>query len=112
MRLSRRASWFLLVFCLWTWFIWVTLVKNIWADPRAWNHGATAFFIVHVVLAVIDIVCGSAIGVLGWRGIKAHRAEAASAGSAGSAGSAAPSTGADAAGKSAEAREPERSTSR
>jgi hypothetical protein len=82
MKLSRRASWFLLVFCVWTWFIWVTLVKNIWADPRSWNHGATAFFLVHVVLAVIDIVCGTAIGILGWRGIKAHRA-AASANAAG-----------------------------
>jgi hypothetical protein len=39
MRLSRRASWFLLIFCLWTWFIWVTLVKNIWADPRSWSRG-------------------------------------------------------------------------
>lgn len=107
MRLSRRASWFLLVFCLWTWFIWVTLVKNIWADPRSWNHGATAFFIVHVVLAVIDIVCGSAIGVLGWRGIKARRSEAAPAAPV------APVAADTAtAGGSAEAREPEQSTSR
>ena len=83
MQLSRRASWFLLVFCLWTWFIWVTLVKNIWADPRSWDHGATAFFIVHVVLAVIDIVCGTAIGIIGWRGIKAHRAAAAAVSPAG-----------------------------
>jgi hypothetical protein len=103
MRLSRRASWFLLVFCLWTWFIWVTLVKNIWADPRSWNHGATGFFIVHVVLAVIDIVCGTGIGVLGWRGIKAHRSAAASA--------PAPVTEPDSA-AAAEAREPERSESR
>ena len=100
MRLSRRASWFLLVFCLWTWFIWVTLVKNIWADPRSWSHGATAFFLVHVVLAVIDIVCGTAIGILGWRGIKAHRTAAAAV-------AAAPGA---AAASADEAREPERST--
>ena len=99
MRLSRRASWFLLVFCVWTWFIWVTLVKNIWADPRSWSHGATAFFLVHVVLAVIDIVCGTAIGILGWRGIKAHRTAAAAV-------AAAPGAAASA----DEAREPERST--
>lgn len=105
MRLSRRASWFLLVFAVWSWFIWITLVKNIWADPRSWDHGATGFFIVHVVLAAIDIVCGTAIGILGWRGLKAHRsgtvAPAAPAGSAASAGT-----------RAVEPREPERSESR
>ena len=79
MRLSRRASWFLLIFCLWTWFIWVTLVKNIWDDPRSWDHGATGFFLIHVVLAVIDIVCGTIIGRLGWQGLKASKAAVAAA---------------------------------
>jgi hypothetical protein len=80
MRLSRRASWFLLIFCLWTWFIWVTLVKNIWADPRSWNgNSPTGFLMVHVVLAIVSLVMGSAIGWLGWKGLKASKAAVATA---------------------------------
>ena len=74
MQLSRRASWFLIAFAAWSWFIWVTLVKNVWHDSRSWSHGATGFFIVHVVLAAISLVLGTAIGWLGWRGLRAHRA--------------------------------------
>lgn len=74
MQLSRRASWFLIAFAAWSWFIWVTLVKNIWHDSRSWSHGPTGFFIVHVVLAAISLVLGTAIGRLGWRGLRAHRA--------------------------------------
>ncbi|MBS2961749.1 hypothetical protein KGA66_01725 [Actinocrinis puniceicyclus] len=73
MKLSRRASWFLIVFAVWSWFIWVTLVKNIWQDPRSWSHGATGFLLVHVVLAGVSLVLGSAIGRLGWRGLRATR---------------------------------------
>jgi hypothetical protein len=73
MQLSRRASWALIAFAVWSWFIWVTLIKNIWADPRSWDDGATAFFLVHAVLAVISIALGSAIGWLGWRSLKAYR---------------------------------------
>lgn len=74
MQLSRRASWFLIVFAVWSWIIWVTLVKNIWADSRSWSDGATGFFVVHAVLATISIVLGTAIGWLGWRGLRAYRA--------------------------------------
>lgn len=76
MKLSRRASWLLVAFALWSWFIWVTLVKNISNDPRSWgpgNGGPTAFLMVHVVLAAISIGFGSAIGWLGWRGLRALR---------------------------------------
>ena len=76
MQLSRRASWLLIAFAAWSWFIWVTLIKNISADSRSWSptHAPTAFFGVHVALAVISITFGSAIGWLGWRGLRAHRA--------------------------------------
>lgn len=76
MQLSRRASWLLIAFAAWSWFIWVTLIKNISADSRSWSptHAPTAFFGVHVVLAVISITFGSAIGWLGWRGLRAHHA--------------------------------------
>src|SRR5579871_3224876 len=79
MKLSRRASWLLIAFALWSWFIWVTLIKNISNDPRSWgvgdagqhDGGPTAFLAVHVVLAVISIAFGTAIGWLGWRGVRA-----------------------------------------
>lgn len=70
MKLSRRASWFLIAFAVWSWIIWVTLVKNIWHDSRSWSHGATAFFVVHAVLAAISLILGTAIGTLGWRGLR------------------------------------------
>lgn len=77
MHLSRRASWLLLAFAAWSWFIWVTLVKNISADPRAWGpgHHPTAFLGIHVVLAIISLVFGTAIGRLGWRGLQATKTQ-------------------------------------
>ncbi|HEY3868417.1 MAG TPA: hypothetical protein VGM10_08700 [Actinocrinis sp.] len=73
MLLSRRASWLLVSFSVWSWIIWVVLIKNIAADPRSWGpgHSPTGFLGVHVVLAVISIAMGSAIGWLGWKGLRA-----------------------------------------
>jgi hypothetical protein len=83
MRLSRRASWLLIAFAIWSWIIWVTLIKNINADPRSWHgNSPTGFLMIHVVLAVISLVMGTAIGWLGWKGLKAHKAAEARAGDA------------------------------
>ena len=38
----------LVAFGVWSWVIWPTFLKNIWADHRSWNHGMTAFFGVHL----------------------------------------------------------------
>lgn len=68
MRLSRRTALLLLAFGVWTWVLWPTFMNNIAADARAWNGGSpTAFLLVHVVIAVISLVLGTAIGVLGWK---------------------------------------------
>ena len=72
---SKRVSWFLVAFGVWSWIIWITFLKNIWADPRSWNHGMTAFFGVHLVLVVVSIVLGTVIGVLGLRSLRASRQE-------------------------------------
>jgi len=82
MKLSRRASWFLIAFAAWSWFIWVTLIKNIAADSRSWSstNAPTAFFAVHAVLAVISISFGTAIGWLGWRGLRASKATVGTSG--------------------------------
>jgi hypothetical protein len=70
MRLSRSASLFLLAFGVWTWIIWPTFIRNIWKDPRSFHHGATGFLLVHVALAVVSTIAGTAIGWLGWRGLR------------------------------------------
>jgi hypothetical protein len=71
MVLSRRAAWFLVAFGVWSWIIWPTFLKNIWADHRSWNHGMTSFFAVHLVLTVVSLTLGTIIGVLGVRALRA-----------------------------------------
>lgn len=73
MKLSRRASIMLLAFGVWTWVIWPTFVKNIWGDPRSFHHGPTSFLLVHVALAALSTVFGTAIAWLGWRALRASR---------------------------------------
>jgi hypothetical protein len=76
MTLSRRLSWFLLVFGVWSWIIWITFVKNLVKDGSglAFDDGrATAYFWVHLTLAVVSFVWGTAIGALGLRGLRALR---------------------------------------
>jgi hypothetical protein len=73
MRLTRRVSGFLIGFGVWSWVIWPTFLKNIWADDRSWQHGPTAFFGVHLALTVVSLLLGTAIGWLGVRGWQAAR---------------------------------------
>jgi hypothetical protein len=68
--LSKRSSWFLVLFGVWSWIIWPTFLKNIWADPRSFHDGAQPFFLVHLVLVVVSLVLGSAIAVLGIKGLR------------------------------------------
>jgi len=76
--LGRAASWFLLAFGVWSWFVWITFVKNLWKDASGLAFdGAgdpTAYFWVHLLLAVTSFVLGTVIGVLGLRGVLALRA--------------------------------------
>jgi hypothetical protein len=81
MRLSRRASWLLIAFAIWSWLIWVVLIKNISADPRSWHgNDPTGFLGIHVCLAIISITMGTAIGWLGWKGLKAGKSAQGQAG--------------------------------
>jgi hypothetical protein len=73
-RLSPAVSWFLLVFGVWSWVIWPVFLSNIAADPRSFQAGSpTAFFLVHLVLTVVSLAFGTAIGVIGLRGVLASR---------------------------------------
>ncbi|MEO3762730.1 hypothetical protein [Streptomyces sp. B8F3] len=76
MHLSRRASWFLLAFGGWSWFIWITFVRNLWKDSSglAFEDGdPTGYFWVHLTLAVTSFALGTTIGWLGLRGVRAAR---------------------------------------
>ncbi|GGU74429.1 hypothetical protein GCM10010275_06400 [Streptomyces litmocidini] len=75
-KLSRRTSWFLLAFGAWSWMIWITFARNLYEDGSGLafdDAGApTAYFWVHLALAVTSFVLGTAVGVIGWRGVRAH----------------------------------------
>lgn len=77
--LSRPVAWFLLAFGVWSWFIWITFVKNLWKDGSglAFDDAGdpTAYFWVHLLLAVTSFLLGTAIGVIGFRGVRALRRE-------------------------------------
>ncbi|HVV77677.1 MAG TPA: hypothetical protein VHC43_16785 [Mycobacteriales bacterium] len=78
MRLSRHWSAFLLLFGLWSWVIWPTFINNIANDPRAFTGNRPhAFFVVHLILTVISLAFGTAIGWLGVRGWRAPQGESA-----------------------------------
>lgn len=75
MKLSRRTSWFLAAFGVWSMIIWTTFVKNLWADSAGQafvNHDhsrPTAFFWIHLTLAVTSFVLGVLVGLVGLRGL-------------------------------------------
>lgn len=79
MKLSRRASWFLAAFGVWSAMIWSTFVKNLWQDSahQAFTGGGhahpTPFFWIHLLLALTSLALGLAIGALGLRGTRALR---------------------------------------
>ncbi|GLY63388.1 SCO4848 family membrane protein [Amycolatopsis taiwanensis] len=73
--MSRRVSLFLLLFGVWSWVIWITFARNLWASSQSWapDGSATSFFVVHLLLTIVSFVLGTIIGVLGWRGLRARR---------------------------------------
>ncbi|GGW84273.1 hypothetical protein GCM10010297_01040 [Streptomyces malachitofuscus] len=74
MKLSRPVSLFLLAFGVWSWIIWITFVNNLVKDGSglAFEDGnPTAYFFVHLTLAVVSFVWGTVIGGIGLRGLRA-----------------------------------------
>ncbi|WP_371654314.1 MULTISPECIES: SCO4848 family membrane protein [unclassified Streptomyces] len=80
MKLSNRVSWFLLAFGAWSWIIWITFVKNLWKDGSglAFDDAGdpTAYFWVHLTLAVVSFLLGTGVGLIGFRSVRQLRAEA------------------------------------
>ncbi|MCN9244233.1 hypothetical protein NGF19_26200 [Streptomyces sp. RY43-2] len=78
MKLNRPVSWFLTLFGAWSWVIWTTFVKNLSHDASglAFENGSpTAYFWVHLTLAIVSFLLGTAIGVIGLRSLRALRRE-------------------------------------
>ncbi|MFD7116252.1 SCO4848 family membrane protein [Streptomyces sp. NPDC059922] len=77
MKLNRPVSWFLLAFGVWSWFIWITFVKNLWQDGSglAFDDAGdpTGYFWVHLTLAIVSFLLGTAVGVIGFRSVRALR---------------------------------------
>ncbi|MFD3550240.1 SCO4848 family membrane protein [Streptomyces sp. NPDC058655] len=77
MKLSRSVSWFLLAFGAWSWFIWVSFVRNLWKNGSglAFDEAGdpTSYFWVHLTLAVTSFLLGTAVGVIGLLGVRALR---------------------------------------
>lgn len=71
---TRRVSWFLLAFGIWSWLLWPNFIRNIWGSDRSWAAGSpTSYLVVHVIIAVVSLVLGTIIGVLGWRALRGPR---------------------------------------
>ena len=53
MRISRGTSLFLLAFGVWSWIIWITFAKNLWASDQSWtpDGSPTALGQVYISLA-------------------------------------------------------------
>ncbi|MFI9269192.1 SCO4848 family membrane protein [Kitasatospora sp. NPDC052896] len=79
MKLSRRTSWFLAAFGVWSMIIWTTFVKNLWQDSsgQAFVHGdhshPTAFFWIHLTLAITSFILGVLVGLVGLRGLRSAK---------------------------------------
>lgn len=65
MRLSHRASWFLIGFCAWNAFVWVTFVRNVFPDHH-WDN----FFRVHLAIGGFTVALGLVAGLIGVRGLR------------------------------------------
>lgn len=76
--MSRRVSGFLLAVAVWNWVIWPMFLKNVAKDDRSFDDGRpTRFFLVHLVLVVVSLLIGTALGAIGWRGWREARAAGA-----------------------------------
>ncbi|WBB65921.1 hypothetical protein [Micromonospora sp. WMMD812] len=79
MVLSRGWALLLTGVGVWTWVIWPRFAVAIWDDPRSWSTGTsgvgspTSFLWVHALLIGASLILGTAVGVLGVRGLLAAR---------------------------------------
>ena len=65
--MNRRDALVLRAFAVWTVYVWVTRIWNVWTDDRSFGFKA-----VHTLLAVISV----AFAVVAWRIVSRIRKEA------------------------------------
>jgi len=63
---SRRSAAFLLALAVFTALEWLMLAKNLGSGPRR----ATAFYVIHYILAAANVVFALILARIGWRAWK------------------------------------------
>jgi hypothetical protein len=72
MRLTRRHGWLLLAIAAWNVVIWLTFAKNLHAAHADGEDRATAYWVAHTVLIVVDLVIAVVLTRLGLRLLKSR----------------------------------------
>lgn len=67
--MSRNASVFMLGLAVFMIFEWLMLAKNLGSGPTR----STAFYVVHGILIVVNIILAIVLAAIGWRGWVASR---------------------------------------
>jgi len=65
MHLTRRHAWLLLAIAAWNVVIWLTFAKNLHAAYADGEDRATAYWVAHSVLIVVDLVIAVVLARLG-----------------------------------------------
>ncbi|MEO3787829.1 hypothetical protein ABGB12_31265 [Actinocorallia sp. B10E7] len=63
---SRRSAVFLLALAAFMAFEWMMLAKNLGSGPRR----ATAFYVIHYILAAVNVVFAAILARIGWKSWK------------------------------------------
>ena len=67
MTLERRHGWLLLAIAAWNVVIWLTFAKNLYSAHADGEDRATAYWVAHTVLIVVDLGIAVVLARLGWR---------------------------------------------
>ena len=70
MQLTRRTAGLLVAAGLWPLLVWPNFVRVVATDDRAFDDGPTAYLVVHVALAVVSMLFGVALLVVGARALR------------------------------------------
>jgi len=72
MRLTRRHGWLLLAIAAWNVVIWLTFAKNLYAAHADGEDRATAYWVAHSVLIVVDLLIAVVLTRLGLRLVRSR----------------------------------------
>ena len=75
MTLGRKHGWLLLGVAAWNVVIWLTFAKNLQAAYADGEDRATAYWVAHTVLIVVDLVIAVVLARLGLKLVRSHEPE-------------------------------------